>query len=134
MRCDERLSEASLNRYMQAQVQNLLRGVVGVLLLGTLAFAMRHATADDPVPPPPPLPAEEQTPAPADTYLEPDITITTKKDATHYEYRINGRLYMIKVVPAKGPPYYLIDPDGSGEWRRADGPDTAPPMWVLKRF
>jgi phytoene dehydrogenase-like protein len=51
------------------------------------------------------------------------------------EYRIGGRLYMVKVIPKKGPPYYLIDPNGSGVFVRSDlAPDVSPPMWVIKRF
>ncbi len=106
-----------------------------IVLLGVLALATPQGFPADPIPPPPPLlPAEEGTDAPPDSYLEPEVTITTRKDAVHYEYRINGRLYMIKVVPTKGAPYYLVDQDGTGEWRRVGGPDVAPPMWVLKRF
>lgn len=105
------------------------------MLLGALALATAEVSAADPIPPPPPLlPAAEGTEAAPDNYLEPEVTITTRKDAVHYEYRINGRLYLIKVVPTKGAPYYLIDPDGTGEWRRTKGPDVSPPMWVLKRF
>lgn len=108
---------------------------MAIALLAVLALAAPDVFPADPVPAPPPLPpAGQETDTPPDTYLEPDVTITTRKDAVHYEYRINGRLYMIKVVPTKGPAYYLIDPDGTGEWRRAEGPDVSPPMWVLKRF
>ncbi len=47
--------------------------------------------------------------------LEPDITITRKGKKTIQEYRRGGRLYMIKVVPDIGPPYYFIDNDGDGK-------------------
>ncbi|GMQ77180.1 MAG: hypothetical protein BMS9Abin01_2501 [Gammaproteobacteria bacterium] len=51
------------------------------------------------------------------------------------EHRINGRLYMIKVIPAKGPPYYLIDTEGNGEFIRSElAQETTPPLWVIKRF
>jgi hypothetical protein len=30
------------------------------------------------------------------------------------EYRMNGVLYMVKVTPTVGPPYYLIDTTGDG--------------------
>jgi hypothetical protein len=30
------------------------------------------------------------------------------------EYRVAGRLHTVKVTPARGPTYYLIDADGDG--------------------
>ncbi len=64
----------------------------------------------DPVPevPDPPLPVE------SGEELEPDITIIRKPKKTIQEYRRSGRLYMIKVIPDIGPPYYFIDADGDG--------------------
>jgi hypothetical protein len=51
------------------------------------------------------------------------------------EYRLNGQLYMIKVTPKHGKPYYLIDAEGSGQFRRSDlEPAVAVPMWVIKRW
>ncbi len=55
-----------------------------------------------PVPPPPPLRAGAATVEPPEAGIEPEVTITTKGTEIHEEYRANGRLYMIKVVPAKG--------------------------------
>jgi hypothetical protein len=93
-------------------------------------------TADAPPPPPPetydPLSVPD---LPGAEYPEPEVTITTKGTEIHEEYRVNGRLYMIKVIPAKGKPYYLIDHEGSGQFRRSDfEPRIAIPMWVIKRF
>ncbi len=51
---------------------------------------------------------------------EADITIEHGEDRTVYEYRTNGQLYAIKVVPKKGNPYYLIDPEGDGNYIRVD--------------
>lgn len=66
---------------------------------------------------------------------EPEVTITTKGTEIHEEYRLNGRLYMIKVVPKKGKPYYLIDKEGSGQFRRSDFETSITiPTWVIKRF
>jgi hypothetical protein len=90
-------------------------------------------------PPPPPMPSDYSPPPPAPETapheVVPEITIVTKKDAIHEEYRANGRLYMIKVTPTKGKPYYLIDRDGSGQFRRSDfEPSVAIPMWVIKSW
>lgn len=95
------------------------------------------AAAVVPEPPPPPenynpptAPGASSTEQP-----EPEVTITTKGTEIHKEYRLNGRLYMIKVTPAKGKPYYLIDDQGDGQFHRSDlQPHIAVPMWVIKRF
>ncbi|MBI2800778.1 MAG: DUF2782 domain-containing protein [Gammaproteobacteria bacterium] len=66
--------------------------------------------------------------------LEPDVTIVQRKDATIEEYRMNGRLYMIKVVPIVGKPYYLMDRDGDGlmESKISDlYKDPIVPQWVI---
>jgi hypothetical protein len=100
-----------------------------------------------PAPPPatvpePPAPPEQYEPPPAapeseapSVEVEPEVRIVTKGDEIHEEYRIHGQLYMIKVKPARGPAYYLIDPEGKGQFRRSDfEPSVAPPQWVLKRW
>ncbi len=47
--------------------------------------------------------------------LEPDITIVRKDKKTIQEYRRGGRLYMVKVTPDVGLPYYLRDTNGDGK-------------------
>jgi hypothetical protein len=59
--------------------------------------------------PEPPLPVQ------SGETLEPDITIIRKGKKTIQEFRRGGRLYMIKVIPDIGPPYYFIDNDGDGK-------------------
>lgn len=62
----------------------------------------------------------------------PDINIVDKEDATHYEHRIAGKLYLIKVVPKFGFPYYLIDRSGNGNFERVEvGDKISTPKWVL---
>jgi hypothetical protein len=58
--------------------------------------------------PEPPMPVQ------SGETLEPDITIIRKGKNTIQEYRQGGQLYMIKVIPDIGPPYYFIDSDGDG--------------------
>jgi hypothetical protein len=43
---------------------------------------------------------------------------------------------MLKVTPARGPSYYLIDERGDGRMTRQDSFDTGirPPMWVIKSW
>jgi hypothetical protein len=64
-----------------------------------------------PVPEPPDLPL----PVESGESLEPDITIIRKGKKTIHEFRKNGQLYMVKVIPTVGPSYYLIDTNGDGK-------------------
>lgn len=59
-------------------------------------------------------PPELPMPVQSGETMEPDITIIRKGKKTIQEYRKNGKLYMVKVTPAVGPSYYLIDTDGDG--------------------
>ncbi len=77
---------------------------------------------------PPPMPAESSEDKP-----KADIRVVKKGDVTMTEYRMNGHLYQIKVTPAVGPSYFLIDPNGKGNFVRQSGPseNIAIPSWVL---
>ena len=59
-----------------------------------------------------------------------------ERPGTVVEYRANGKLYMLKVTPKGGRPYYLIDRIGDGQFvRQGDlGANFQPPMWVLIEF
>ena len=111
--------------------------LIGVLLLSCLAgsaFAENATKLPDwkPLPPPPALDPNSQ-----DTDLEPQVTITKEKDLVIEEYRAAGKLFMIKVTPKVGPPYYLVDERGDGTFSRQDGLDASnlrPPQWVIHRF
>jgi hypothetical protein len=84
----------------------------------------------EPVPDVPPPPARVESGEP----LAPDVRIIRKKDATIEEYRINGNLYMIKVIPVIGPPYYLMDQDGDGRMETNMSElreNFVVPQWVL---
>ena len=52
---------------------------------------------------------------------------------TREEFRIKGKLYMVKVTPAVGKPYYLVDRQGDGIMVDVglDQRPTKPPMWVI---
>lgn len=48
------------------------------------------------------------------------------------EYRQNGRVYMVKVTPSRGPAYYLMDTDGNGKLNRDDrDPRISPVHWTI---
>jgi hypothetical protein len=66
---------------------------------------------------------------------EPEITIIKKKGETVEEYRINGQLYMMKITPAHGVPYYLHKEDQDGGWvNSGPNPPLIIPKWTLFRF
>lgn len=85
-----------------------------------------------PLPEPPPPPAGMEL----DPALEPQITITKRGEDTVQEYRIGGKLYMLKVTPPHGVSYYLIDSRGDGQFSRQESLDTGVrvPMWVIHNF
>jgi len=69
-----------------------------------------------------------------DADLAPAITLREDHNRVTEEYRINGQLYMVKITPNAGAPYYLVDEDGSGDMsmhRGGDDLDIAVPKWVL---
>ena len=83
--------------------------------------------------PPDLKPVPDGAPGPDDV---PTVTIRQSDQGRVVEYRANGKLFMIKVIPKVGRPYYLIDNTGSGQFARHDGvaPVVQPPMWVVKEF
>jgi len=83
-----------------------------------------------------PLPYIPPPPGMVDADLEPQITITQKGEDKVEEFRIKGRLYLIKVTPSHGKSYYLIDTRGDGLMRRYDdlSPNFMVPMWVIHQF
>jgi hypothetical protein len=69
-----------------------------------------------------------------DSDYEPSITLKEHENRRMEEYRVNNNLYLIKVSPAAGAPYYLVDEDGSGDMamsRGSDGIEQSVPQWAL---
>ncbi|WP_091812717.1 DUF2782 domain-containing protein [Marinobacter mobilis] len=64
---------------------------------------------------------------------EPQVVIRGGEDEVIYEYRVNGEIVEIKVVPAIGPAYYLVPAD-SGGWQRTRESRTRVPSWVIFRW
>jgi hypothetical protein len=107
-----------------------------LLFLTTPAWAAEEDSA------PPaliPIPEQPDIPPPVESGqpMAPDVTIIRREKDTIEEYRINNRLYMVKITPFIGPAYYLIDSDGDGnmDLRRngiVTGDNTMKiPQWVL---
>jgi hypothetical protein len=83
-----------------------------------------------------PLPDIPPPPGMVDPELEPQITITQRGDDRVEEFRVKGRLYMIKVTPPHGKSYYLVDQRGDGQMRKYDdlSPNFQVPLWVIHSF
>ena len=82
---------------------------LSLIIISSISIAEQKQNLT-PAPEPPELPMPVQS---GET-LEPDITIIRKGEKTIQEFRKNGQLYMIKVIPVVGPAYYFIDTDGDG--------------------
>jgi hypothetical protein len=107
----------------------LLPGLVFV----TAQTVLAEKQAD--IPPPPPVDADQR----GQEEIEPEVVIIQREDKTIEEYRVNGQLYMIKVIPKNAPPYFLLDNDGDGTMESRLGasdlePDIMIPRWVLFRW
>ena len=106
------------------------------LLLGGLclpAFAGQPVPSNlEPLPPPPPFDAPPNT-ASND---EQEVTIIKQTEQTVEEFRAAGKLYMIKITPKNGVPYYLVDDQGDGKFARQESLDSGfrPPRWIIRRF
>jgi len=111
-----------------------IRSLIAALLLAAAlpVAAQQGKPALQPLPePPPPPPGYELDPA-----NEPQVTILKRGNDLVEEYRIGGKLYMVKVTPPHGRPYYLVDNRGDGNFVRQDSYDSGlrPPMWVIFQF
>ncbi|MDO9226296.1 MAG: DUF2782 domain-containing protein [Pseudomonadota bacterium] len=83
-----------------------------------------------------PLPEIPPPPGMVDPALEPQITIIQRGNERVEEFRIKDKLYMIRITPPHGRPYYLVDQRGDGAMRRYDdlSPNFQVPLWVISEF
>jgi hypothetical protein len=118
-------------------MQPLLRLLAAAALIA-VSFSLMAQSQPRPRPPGT-QPLEEAPPPPAiveDAALSEQVSIKTKGEDKVEEYRIKGKLYKMRVVPAVGQAYWLVDPKGEGNFERLDGPapNIAVPMWVIFEF
>ena len=102
------------------------------LSLIPLMLALAVQDADAPAREDVPL-AEKVEAPPTGDEAAPTVSIRVEANGDRVEeYRQNGRLYMVKVTPERGPAYYLHDTDGNGKLNREDGtPSVTPVYWTL---
>lgn len=119
----------------RSQFAPLLLAAAAALLSG-VAQAQGSGTAN-------PAPARVEPPpppemSPLDPALEPEIVIRPGDNKeTIKEYRLNGRVYMVEVIPlGGGEPYYLVDDQGDGKFSRHEPLDNGlrVPRWIFKTF
>ena len=101
------------------------------------ALAAAPALAADAGKPAPNAPPPPQIGVDDGRDAEPDVPIRQEGDKKIEEYRVNGKLYAVKVTPKVGPPYYLVDQKGDGELTPYDVTGRGKlkiPHWVLFTF
>ncbi len=64
----------------------------------------------------------------------PDVVIIAGKDKVVYEFRQNGELRMVRIVPKWGKPYYLVPADGTRGFGDLERADMLVPQWVIAEF
>lgn len=122
---------------MATPVPTALRRLAALALTLVIALPALVTAQDRPTgegPPPPPFIEDRPSDKPI---AEPEVRIIQRPDQVVEEYRLNGQLYMIRVIPKKGPPYYLLDADGDGnlETRTEElDPKVMVPGWVIFRW
>jgi len=113
--------EQHMKHYTQHRIALTFRACAAIMTIGLCANALA-----DTVPPPPKLePIEEPRASVADNSspaVKPESEVTVKKHGEDRveEFRLKGRLYMIKVYPSIGLPYTLVDDHGDGVFNRYD--------------
>ena len=103
-----------------------MRKYIALLLLCSLPAFAADQPKLEPIPEPPPLPAGV-----ANEEAQPEVSISTRGEDKIEEYRIHGKLYMIKVTPKVGKPYYLVDHKGDGVFSPASERELSVPMWLI---
>jgi len=122
-----------INRLAIATLAALLPILMGVMPASAQEVRQEARPAGlQPLPEPPPPPAGYQL----DPALEPQVTITNRGADKAEEYRVSGRLYMIKVTQPNGLTYYLIDSKGDGTFSKQESFDSGMrvPQWVIGTF
>ena len=97
-----------------------------------LVHGQGRRTDLQPLPEPPPMPEGA-----VDATQAPQVTVRRAQGEVIEEFRVGGRLVMIRVTPAHGVSYILTDSRGDGSFtHRRDSLETPPnvPMWVLFTF
>jgi len=107
-------------------MKNLLI-VMFLLLLAPLAQALQSEA-----PPPPPMRDPEPLPPKvqdSEDRIEPEVVIRREEDRSVEEYSSGGVVYMIRVIPDIGPPYFLRYTTGDGDFDSRFQHDQIDPVY-----
>ena len=125
---------------------------LNLVLILILASGPVIAQEEDPAAPPPLPPpqarvapdSDEDVPIPPmvqdeRSQIEPTVEIRRDEDDNLIEeYRLEGRVYMVKVTPKVGLPYYYMDDDGDGQLELSERDRAANPVqpvyWKVKEW
>ena len=102
--------------------------VLTAVLAGAAGLAIAQDKAKD-------VPIPKKRPPPTGTeQVAPTVTIRSSDNGDRIEeYREGGKVYMVRIVPVRGKPYYLYDDDRNGRLDRSDADrhSIAPVYWTL---
>jgi hypothetical protein len=126
----------------------LLPALLALTMAAPLALAQdAEPAAPPPIPPvdaPPRLGVDEDVPIPPKVLddreqIEPTVQISRDEDDNLVEeYSLDGRVYMVKITPKGGIPYYYLDDDGDGELEISERDRAANPVrpvyWKVKEW
>ena len=126
------VSRIASSRIAVSLVASLFAGIIS---LGAAPSALAQS---DPLPRLEPLPDVPPPQIAIDPSLEPVITIKQRGADKVEEFRVAGKLYMVRVTPPGGTPYILMDHSGAGSFTPSNGLadplNFSVPMWVIKTF
>ncbi len=127
----ENFAATAASPTMRAVIEMKKRINLALLLLLLSAPLLAEEKAVEPAiaPEPPALPPQIES----GEALEPEVTIIKSEEKTVEEYRLNGELVLVKITPAVGPAYYLVDSDGDGvlDAQEHDVRSESVQQWVL---
>ena len=128
-------------------VSNALKGAAVMALMWLLLSSgvqAQNEPTENPLEIPPAIPSEDSPEQPLppkvqdeDDRLEPTVVIRDEEGRRIEEYSRGGQVYMVKVIPDKGIPYYYIDSDGDGRLETAPtkGLEPVRPVyWKVKEW
>jgi hypothetical protein len=80
------------------------------------------------------VPIPKKIPSPDAAETAPSVNIRTIENGDVVEeYRQGGRIFMVRITPKHGKPYYLYDDDRNGRLDRtdADRANVSPVYWTI---
>lgn len=137
--CWHRAGKPFIHEEIRIQMKKHIKLLIIALLLTYTTTAIGQDEGEPPADPaaPPPIPPPIP-PKITGEQVEPSVVIRKEEDKLVEEYSINGNIYMVRVTPENGPPYYYLDEDGDGQLELQPGDEALNPVrpvyWKLKEW